>query len=68
MVPILAPNVSGYILSRVITPTPTKGVKAEVNILDDCTIIVHTAPISIARYPVPCLPHLPVKGKTSMTE
>ncbi len=32
VVPILEPNVNGYILSRDITPTPANGVRAEVNI------------------------------------
>lgn len=49
VVPILDPSVSGYILSTVRTPMPTSGVRAEVNILEDCTSIVRIAPIKIAR-------------------
>lgn len=49
VVPIFEPRVSGYILSSVITPTPTRGVSAEVKMLDDCTSIVMRAPIRIAR-------------------
>lgn len=31
VVPMFDPNVRGYILSNVMTPTPTRGVIAEVN-------------------------------------
>lgn len=59
VVPMLEPSVRGYILSIVMTPTPTRGVRADVNMLDDWTRMVNNAPISMARYPVPYFPHLP---------
>lgn len=52
VVPMLAPRVIGYILSRPITPTPTKGVRADVKIELDCTRKVNPVPTRIATYPV----------------
>jgi hypothetical protein len=47
VVPILEPNVNGYILSRDITPMPANGVRAEVNIELLWTKIVRTHPTRI---------------------
>lgn len=49
VVPILAPSVSGYILSMATTPMPTSGVRADVNTELDCTKIVRPVPIRMAR-------------------
>jgi len=52
VVPILAPSVSGYILSIDIIPIPTNGVRAEVKMELDWTRKVRPVPITIAAYPV----------------
>ncbi len=44
------PKVSGYILSSLITPTPTRGVRADVKIEELWTNTVIPAPIAIATY------------------
>lgn len=49
VVPILEPNVSGYTLSTVSTPKPTRGVRALVKTELDCTKNVITAPTNKAR-------------------
>lgn len=48
VVPILAPNVRGKTRSRVMTPRPTSGVKVDVNMLDDWTSMVSSAPTIMA--------------------
>ena len=49
VVPMLAPNVIGYMTSSVKTSNPANGVKTEVVIDDDCTKIVIPHPTQIAR-------------------
>ena len=55
VVPMFEPRVRGYMRSMVMAPIPTRGVRVEVNMLDDCTSMVRTAPIKMATYPVRCL-------------
>ena len=50
VVPMLEPSVSGYILSKWMTPTPTRGVMADVKIDELCTRIVIPAPSRMATY------------------
>ena len=52
VVPMLAPRVKGSICSRRIAPIPTKGVRAEVVMDEDCTKRVIPQPMRIARYPL----------------
>ncbi|KAK2717522.1 hypothetical protein QYM36_006341, partial [Artemia franciscana] len=52
VVPMFEPRVSGYTRSTVITPTPTRGVRADVKTEDDWTRKVKNAPTINARYPV----------------
>ena len=49
VVPMFAPNVNGNARSKVITPTPMRGVIAEVKIELDCSNMVMPAPIKMAR-------------------
>ena len=51
VVPMFEPRVRGYILSILITPTPTSGVILEVNTELLCTTIVSPQPTRMARYP-----------------
>ena len=48
VVPRFEPRVKGYILSTVMTPRPTRGVRVEVKIEEDCRRKVNSAPASIA--------------------
>ena len=52
VVPMFEPRVRGYMQSIMMALIPTRGVKVEVNMLDDCTSMVRTAPIEMASYPV----------------
>lgn len=52
VVPMLEPRVNGYIRSRVMTPTPTSGVRAEVKTELLWTKKVMPAPTRMAAYPV----------------
>ena len=47
VVPILAPNVRGYICSALTIPTPTIGVKTLVVTLELCTAMVMPQPIAM---------------------
>ena len=58
VVPMFAPSVSGYIRSMLTTPTPTRGVMADVKIELDWTKIVRPMPMTMAMYPVKYL-HFP---------
>jgi len=49
VVPMLDPSVSGYILSTVRTPIPTRGVIEDVKMELDCTSTVKIAPIKMAK-------------------
>lgn len=49
VVPMLAPSVSGYALSMVITPMPIRGVIVDVNTELLCTMNVMAAPTRMAR-------------------
>ena len=48
-VPMLAPSTVGYMRSTEMTPTPTRGVRAEVVMDDDWTAMVTKRPVIIAR-------------------
>ena len=48
-VPMLAPSTTGYMRSIVMTPMPTRGVRAEVVIEEDWTQMVSPSPTAIAR-------------------
>lgn len=52
VVPMFAPRVRGNARSRDTTPTPIRGVMADVKMELDCTSIVMPAPIKMAKYPV----------------
>lgn len=64
VVPMFDPRVKGYILSTLISPSPTSGVRVEVNTDELCTNTVRIAPIKIATYPVKNLKH---PGKSAFT-
>ena len=50
VVPMLLPRVRGYILSILITPSPTSGVSVEVKTLLLCRRNVNTTPITMNTY------------------
>jgi hypothetical protein len=50
VVPMLLPRVRGYILSMLITPSPTRGVRVEVNTLLLCSRKVKITPIIMNKY------------------
>ena len=50
VVPMLLPRVRGYILSILITPSPTRGVRVEVNTLLLWRRNVNTTPIPMNKY------------------